>query len=156
MNNIVYQNNFSYPATDLIGPNISTGINYFDGNWKPCSHNTFSASVTGGYSNDANVVDPLNQSKVLLFHVYGTIKKYITDSISFYHISETASLNDPTIIIPANIYSDTDYVDWTYIQTNDYTNYNQFRMFIVPCDNSYKVLDTAKYTLNFNVDVYSL
>lgn len=156
MNNIIYNKTFQYHTTDLIGPNLTTGVNYFNDKWKLHSHNNISVTATGGYSSIENIVNPLQQCDVVLFHVYGIVNKDITNSISFYHISETMSTNDPTIILPANIYSNIDYIDYVFLQTNNNKNYNQYRIFFTPCDNDYNIITTATYDLNLYVDTYCL
>lgn len=153
MNNIVYNNNtFEYPAVIL--PNPLNEINTFDDKWIQCFHATISATATGSYSHNYGIATN-NNSRIIVFHVYGTVTKDLADEISFYHLAETVAADDPTIIIPANPHSKTDYIDWTLIQSSNVKNYNLFRIHFAPCDSTYKVKNST-YTLDLSVDCYSL
>ena len=154
MNNIVCNNNtFEYPVVIL--PNPLNEINTFDDKWIQCFHTIISATATGSYSNSSGITTN-NQSKIIVYHVYGTVIKDLADEISFYHLAETNAADDPTIIIPANQHNKTDYIDWTLVQTSIIAYYNFFRIHFAPCDSNYKVKENSTYALNLSVDCYSL
>lgn len=154
MNNVVYDNStFEYPAVAV--PKPDNGVSYFDDKWIQCFHATISATATGSYSHNYGIATN-NNSRIIVFHVYGTVTKDLADEISFYHLAETNAADDPTIIIPANQHNKTDYIDWTLVQTSNIAYYNFFRIHFAPCDSNYKVKENSTYTLNLSVDCYSL
>ena len=85
------------------------------------------------------------------FDIHGTITKNNEDGILYYQITSIAPNNDPTVIIPANPYSDTDNVNVTLYQHKDNLNYIglSVRIFAVTRDNkevTFKVNMNTKAT----------
>lgn len=144
-------NKFDYRHSTLT--NVIDGFNYFSGQWTPVTHGTLVKSATGQYYEDVTVTQEVYQPFVL-YHVYGTISKDIVDNIAFWHVAEVYNVNDPTVIIPAT-QSETDYVDWIFmVQKHPRYGFKSIIQ-VIACDKSYNEITTAKFSINFNIDIYS-
>ena len=154
MNLVCRDNKVNYTTLDLITP--STGVTYADGTVRKYSHNTISKTTTNGkIANSGGNDFSVNTFKVIVWHVYGTISKDISAGITFYHIAETFSANDPTILYPVNQYNSTDYIDWYFYQTSNTINYSKFRLYVAACNSNYDIISTP-LTVKLNVDTFAL
>ena len=95
--------------------------------------------------------DNTQSSELSRFDIHGTFTKNIEDGILYYQITNVAPNNDPTVIIPANPYSDTDNVNVTLYQHKNNLNYigMSVRIFAVTRDNkevTFKVNMNTKAT----------
>lgn len=154
---LVKDNKHTYPAL-RVGPQGSirttAGPNLFGRHlWYETNYQNIQRTITG--ISDVINISRLDTSKydssIIKYNITGTFTKNIEDGILYYQITSVAPNNDPTIIIPANPYSDTDNVNVTLYQHKNNLNYigMSVRIFAVTRDNkevTFKVNMNTKAT----------
>lgn len=154
---LVKDNKHTYPALRE-GPQGSIGTtagpNLFGRHlWYETNYQNIQRTITG--ISDVINISGLDTSKydssIIKYNITGTFTKNIEDGILYYQITSVAPNNDPTIIIPANPYSDTDNVNVTLYQHKNNLNYigMSVRIFAVTRDNkevTFKVNMNTKAT----------
>ena len=154
---LVKDNKHTYPALRE-GPqgSIATidGPNLFGRHlWYETKYQNIQRTITG--ISDVINISGLDTSKydssIIKYNITGTFTKNIEDGILYYQITNVAPNNDPTVIIPANPYSDTDNVNVTLYQHKNNLNYigMSVRIFAVTRDNkevTFKVNMNTKAT----------
>ena len=154
---LVKDNKHTYPAlregpqgsiTPTAGPNLFGRHLWYETNYQ-----NIQRTITG--ISDVINISRLDTSKynssIIKYNITGTFTKNIEDGILYYQITSVAPNNDPTVIIPANPYSDTDNVNVTLYQHKNNLNYigMSVRIFAVTRDNkevTFKVNMNTKAT----------
>ena len=88
------------------------------------------------------------------YHITGTITKDIADGIIYYQISSTGPNPDPTIMVPANPYSDVDTIDLTLWQASVNRNHQSITARIIAVCQNENDSKKAKFKCNFVTSSY--
>jgi len=135
---------------------INDGVSYFNGTYIPVkqSHYTFTTS-TGSYHYTIQSFDQPKTSNIIIYHIYGTITRDITDNTAFYQMLNKYTVNDPTMIVPCDPYTNINIIDYTEINTNIDVNYQYADFFLKTLDKDYNVITASSY-VDITVDYYCL
>lgn len=130
-----------------------TGPNKFG---TPLSSNEkeVSIDVTWYSSNSLIINAPKDYTNFILYHIKGTITKDIADGILYYQFSSTGPNPDPTVIIPANPYSEVDTVDITLWQGSVNRNQQTLMARIIAFCQDENNAKNAKFKCNFVTSSY--
>ena len=138
---------------------ISDGISYFNGTYKPVRHEQFTLTTSTGsyYAVIISVNKPqiIHYSNIVVWHLYGTITRDITDNTAFYQLLNKYSEHDPTMIIPCDQYTNTSIIDFTDFATYYDVNYYYFWFFLKTFDKDYNALTTSS-RVDITLDYYCL
>ena len=88
------------------------------------------------------------------FDIHGTFTKNIEDGILYYQITSIGPSNDPTVIIPANPYSNTDTFDITFWEPHQYVNNNGLTAYVTAICKDIDTAKTAKFAFDFTTNVF--
>lgn len=145
----VKNNQFTYSNID----GIQGSFPHVDGPNKfgtPLSH--VQTTHTGTYTGTSPTIKLAtidNTSNYIRYNITGTITKNVEDGIQYYQITSVGPVNDPTIIIPANPYSNVDNVNVSLWQHKSQKNHFLFHVVIIPVG-----AENPTYTINFVTDAY--
>lgn len=149
-NKIVYK-----PLNDGIQGSFTqlTGPNLFG---KPLSSSVreITLDVTWYSPNTLLTSAPANYTDFIQYHITGTITKDIADGIIYYQISSTGPNPDPTIMVPANPYSDVDTIDLTLWQASVNRNQQSITARIIAVCQNENDSKKAKFRCNFVTSSY--
>lgn len=135
---------------------IDNGISYFNGTFTPVrtQHFTFSTS-TGSYHKTIQSFDQAKTSNIVVYHIYGTITRDITDNTAFYQMLNKYAANDPTMIIPCDPYTSVNIIDFTDFAVYYDVNYQYADFYLKTLDKDYNVITASNY-VDITVDYYCL
>lgn len=130
-----------------------TGPNKFG---KPLNSNVkeITLDVTWYSPNTLLISAPANYTDFIQYHITGTITKDIADGILYYQITSAGPNPDPTIMIPANPYSDVDTIDLTLWQASVNKNQQEIRAYIIAVCQNEDDSKKAKFKCNFVTSSY--
>ena len=133
--------------TQLTGPNLFG---------KPLSSSVkeITLDVTWYSPNTLLASAPANYTDFIQYHITGTITKDIADGIIYYQISSTGPNPDPTIMVPANPYSNVDTIDLTLWQANVNRNHQTITARIIAVCQNENDSKNAKFRCNFVISSY--
>lgn len=107
------------------------------------------------YSPRTFLIDaPDNYTDLIQYHITGTITKDIADGIIYYQISSVGPNPDPTIMVPANSYSEVDTIDITLWQNSAYKNHQTIIAYIIAVCQNEDDSKKAKFKCNFVTSSY--
>lgn len=155
----VENNNFSV-ISSREGLITTSDISYFTSESNFLNQHIISATshVIGSSSNpklNAEISISL-PSKVAIWHIYGKITKNINTPVAYYQITSIGPSNDPTTIIPANPYSETDIVDTCLIEDASFLNNNTLIFYVIPVKNDTTSDSSSIYNYDFTIDYYQM
>lgn len=149
------QSTFSYPKVNLI--DTVDGINYFDSNWKHVSTFNFTETLETG-STLTSIIDESTAklARTVMYHITGTITRDIADNTLLYVLANTYSVEHCSVIIPADQYQTTNYIDIIFLMFKDLSrNNNYFNLFIKTIDKQNKVANIP-CDVDLTIDQYCL
>ena len=88
------------------------------------------------------------------FDIHGTITKNIEDGILYYQITSIGPANDPTVIIPANPYSNTDTFDVTLWEHYGQLNNVGLVVYIIAFCKDTDTAKTAKFSFDITTNAF--
>lgn len=149
-NKIVYK-----PLNDGIQGSFTqlTGPNLFG---KPLSSSVKEITFDATWYSPVKLITspPAKYTDFIQYYITGTITKDIADGIIYYQISSTGPNPDPTIIVPANPYSDVDTIDLTLWQASVNRYHQEISARIIAVCQNENDSKKAKFKCNFVTSSY--
>lgn len=155
MNSIIADQNFNYnniiPKPDegtnfLSGPLIQINKVYKNYTITSTSNGTRYQTLSSSYTNN-----------IYVYHLYGTIEKDLTSDIICYRIRESLSSNDPSALFSANPYSSIDIIDYVWMNSRNYANWNGTHLDFLCYDKNWNAfIPDEGITVSMTLETYAL
>lgn len=94
-------------------------------------------------------------TSLIKYTLTGTITKNIEDEILYYQMTDVGPTNDPTIIIPANPYSNVDNVSISFWKSADKANHIGLSLRVFAVTRNPEKAKQAVFKFNLTTNVYS-